>query len=471
MSTTDAAPAPAHTGPAVDLTSQLLAEHVVTRAFASADDAGWWHVRRAIVDTVAVAVAGRSEPAVTKLLAVHGTPALTPWAVPTEANRPDDVARVNGTAGHALDFDDAAHDVNGHPSVVLVTAVLAMASDDDTLSAVTEAYAVGHEVWAMLAEALPGDEHYAKGWHATSSMGTVAAAAAVARLLGLDVERTRMALGTAASMSAGSRQAFGSMTKPFHAGMAAANGVLAARLGEAGFTSDDHQVEGPFGYLALLGADGVARQPVHPPTGPALLSRVGVNIKRYPCCYFAHRAIDAAVQLRDEGLDAADVADVEVVVQPEGLAALPHTRPSTGLQAKFSMQYCIAAGLTGGVPTLADFEDAATGRAELTDLLPRIRPREAATPPVGPAEYPGRFAVVRATTHDGEVREVRVDTAIGDARRPLSDEDLRVKAASCLRTGGVGEADVDVALEHLAALDPAMTVDDGLGPVFTASQG
>jgi len=237
-----------------ELTTALLARHISTRRFGTPKDAGWRHLRRAMLDTYAVAVAASGEPVVEKLGRVLGGTAATAaiWAAPGAGSRADDVALVNGTAAHALDFDDVSPAVRGHPSVVLLPAILAAASPESTMREVNEAYAVGFEAGALLSQALPGTEHYARGWHATATLGTVMAAAAVARLRGFEPDRVAAALGVAASMAAGSRQNFGTMTKPLHAGLAARNGVLAADLAGEGCTADAAAVEGPFGFLALF---------------------------------------------------------------------------------------------------------------------------------------------------------------------------------------------------------------------------
>ena len=161
-------------------------------------------------------------------------------------------ALANGTMGHALDYDDMGG--FGHPSVVLVPAVLAIgesmgASGKDILTA----YVVGFEVAACLRQQLW--THYLRGWHATGNFGSLGAGAAVARLLKLDVHQVRMVLGIAASLAGGLRQNFGTMTKPLHAGQAAANGIKAALLTQAGFTADENIIETPLGFVKVFGHD------------------------------------------------------------------------------------------------------------------------------------------------------------------------------------------------------------------------
>lgn len=443
------------------LTTALLAQHVSGRRFDTPNDAGWPHVRRALLDTYGVAVAATREPVVEKLRRVlgGGFGVLGSWATTGARARADDVALINGTAAHALDFDDVSPAVRGHPSAVLLPAILAVAGPESTLLDVGEAYAIGFEVGALLSQALPGGEHYARGWHATATLGTLMAGAAVARLRAMDPDGVATVLGIAASMASGSRQNFGTMTKPLHAGMAARNGVLAAALAEEGLTADASQIEGPFGFLALFKGESTPG-PVQLPAGPALLSDVGLNVKRHPCCYFTHHAIDATLSLRDADLKPGDVEAIDVEVQPRGLTALPYDRPATGLEAKFSMPYCVSAALVGGVLTLGDFTDEAVRRSEVTRLMERVRCRESAPPHGGTGHGAERYAVVTARTRSGTTLQRRVEITIGDARRPLSEENLVSKVRSCLAAGRL--EDRDGICEELVTLQPSMTVEQGL---------
>src|SRR5216684_4730391 len=176
---------------------------------------------RAVIDTVGVAVAGRQESCFTILAETFGPGAATGEAtvLPTRTRTSAaQAALLNGTAGHALDFDDVTDELKGHPSVVLVSALLALAEvRGRTGREFLEAYVVGFETACAIARGLPVQPHYRKGWHATATVGVVAAAAGAGRLLRLDETSMRNALGTAASMASGSRQNFGTMTKPLHA--------------------------------------------------------------------------------------------------------------------------------------------------------------------------------------------------------------------------------------------------------------
>ncbi len=216
---------------------------------------------------------------------------------------PSLAALVTGTAGHALDFDDANLAMHGHPSVPILPVILALGEDKKISGQkALEAYVVGFEVETKvgIATAIP---HYLSGWHTTGTLGALGAASAAAKILGLNVERTKMALGIAASLASGLRQNFGSMTKPFHAGHAAWAGLIAAQLASAGFTADANIMETPLGFANVFCGPGKykfegAIDKLGNPYG--LLELGGLMIKKYPCCAEAHRAIDALLQLIEQ---------------------------------------------------------------------------------------------------------------------------------------------------------------------------
>jgi 2-methylcitrate dehydratase PrpD len=415
---------------------------------------------RAFVDTVGVLFAGRNEPAVhvladSVLAEQGGGPARS---VATGRNLPATTAALlDGTAGHALDYDDVDDALYGHPSTVLVPAVLALG---DTLGSSGEemvlAYRRGLETARALAAALGIEAHYAAGWHSTSTIGTLAAAAASARLLGLAPLAVQHCLGLAASMAGGSRQNFGTMTKPLHAGLAAERGILAAQLAARGFTADPDQLEGPMGFLALYGPGA----PSPEPTGAA-----GLNVKLYPCCYATHCAIDAALELRPSVGGAGDITGIAVTARPGGLAPLIHHRPVDGLQAKFSLEYAVAAALLDGPVTLASFTDDRAGRPDVQELLRRVEIHATDEPPTGPPRWGSPFpAIVTIRRRTGEALTARVDQPAGHATRPVTDGQLRAKFAGCLAAGGVAAdpAEAYEVLRHLRRQPSAKAVVDVL---------
>ncbi|SDG24922.1 MmgE/PrpD family protein [Pseudonocardia oroxyli] len=394
------------------------------------DEAGAALVGRAVADTVAVMLAGAHEPAPVGLREALTPPPGPAFVVGVRGRTaPDHAALLNGAAAHALDFDDVCHSVKGHPSTVLVPALLAVADRTaPTGRDLVDAYGVGLDVGAAVWSGF-GPDHYARGWHATSTVGVVAATAGVARLLRLSAAQVGHALGVAASFAGGLRQNFGTDTKVLHAGIAAEGAVRACLLGAAGVTSEGAALGGPLGMLHVLGA-GDVEGALGALAGPSVLTgRRGLNVKRYPCCYFAHRAVDAVLELPVPVPD--DVAWIEVTVPPGSLSALKYDDPHTGLEGKFSGPYVIAAAMLQRELTLADFTDAAVARPGVRELARRVRWSESPTPPLGAAEWQDGYAVVRVEHRDGRVDQTRVDVPRGHAQNPLDDHEIEAKFRSC----------------------------------------
>ena len=400
----------------------------------------WDLAERAVVDTVAVTLAAALDPTVVALLGgvgddLRGGPASV-WARGLDGDSRT-AALVNGNGAHALDFDDVDDQMIGHPSAVLVPAVTAMGEEVGASGEkVVESYWVGLAVSRALAAALDIDRHYQAGWHSTGTIGAVATAAAGVRLRGLSVDQARHSLGIAGSLAAGSRQNFGTMTKPLHAGVAAANGILATKLGGAGFTADTSQLEQPLGYLALHDA-----APGHRRVEPERMAEPALNVKLHACCYYIHAAADAMLDLAAAGLQPHEVRRVVVTGPPDGFGALIHHRPHTGLEGKFSMEYAMAACLLDRSLGLTVFTDASVNRPEAQRLIETVDLETSVTPPLGRPEWEWGYAVLRVETIDGRLFTHRVDKPRGHASRPLDEADLRKKFDDCLAYGGFGPAD------------------------------
>jgi len=276
-----------------------------------------------------------------------------------------------------------------------------------------------------------GGPHFALGWDATSTLGTLGAAAACSRLLRLDAAQTQTALGIAASLASGVRQNFGTMTKPLHTGWAARNGVVAAVLAAGGLTADARALEGENGFLRAMsgGAEIDAAAAVRDLGEPWEIISPGIAVKLYPCCYATHRAIDAAVAIRGaSGAAIADAERVEVVVTPGTLSPLIRRLPETGLEAKFSMQYCVAAALIDGDVCFGTFGEAAVARAEVRRLMACVEVSEAG--PQGQFPIAGS-ATVTLYTADAVKHSRTVETPRGDPRNPLTWEQLVAKFRDC----------------------------------------
>ncbi|WP_223124144.1 MmgE/PrpD family protein [Nocardioides marmotae] len=450
---------PVHPG----ATAALVA--FVTERDRPADPATRAALRDLVVDTVGVAVAGRTTEPVRLLEdwlreeepaergAVRpGTAAA--WGSPRRLG-PADAALVNGTAAHALDWDDAAPSMAMHPAAVLLPTLFALAARRPVSGPELDAaYCVGSAVFRAVSETLPHALHYGRGWHNTSTTGRLAATAAGAHLLGTPPATTAHAIGMAASMAAGSLANFGSMTKPMHAGLAARDAVMALGLASRGFTANPAQLEARGGFLHLFGEYDAG-----------LAARLGERlehwatawvhdfaIKPYPSCFATQRAIDAARELRAElaaqGSGPADVARVEVSLEHGGTRPLRDAPPRTGLEAKFSVEYTVALALVAGDVVLDDFTDAALARPDVAALAPRVHLSERP-----PAEGPGH-TVVRVHTAAGRVLERTVHHSRGDAHNPLTAPELAAKFRQC------AGPDSDAWFEQLRAVpDAASTAD------------
>jgi 2-methylcitrate dehydratase PrpD len=250
-----------------------------------------------------------------------------------------------------------------------------------------------------------------------------------------------MALGIAASLAGGLQQNFGTMTKPLHAGWAARSGVVAAELAGRGFTADPRALEGesgqtparPGGFLrAMSGGAEVDLEPLAALGDPFEITSSGIGVKLYPCCYAVHRSLDAALDLRARHrIDAGSIARIEVEVSRGALLPLREEPPATGLEGKFSLQYCLAVALSDGRVGLASFRDEAVRRPTVRELMAKVEAREGAEPGAFPI---GGHAEVRIALKDGSEHSLRVDIPRGDPSRPLPWDELAEKFRDCAAT-------------------------------------
>jgi 2-methylcitrate dehydratase PrpD len=305
--------------------------------------------RQCILDYLGVALAGAADPLVRILLDEMAEAGGSPQAstighcmrLPALS-----AALVNGAAAHALDFDDVNMAMPGHPSVAILPGLLALAEFKGSSGReVITAFVAGYETACRIGAALqPG--HYNLGFHSTSTVGSFGAAAACARLLGLDTETIAMALGIAGTQAAGLKSQFGTMCKPFHAGKAAQNGLLAARLAERGFSSRTDLVECVQGFALTHGPDFVPEAALATPeTGFHVLANL---FKYHAACYFTHAPIECARRLRDEHRLTPDaIAGIIVKIDASCDRVCNIRVPVDGLQSKFSLRQTVAMALAG----------------------------------------------------------------------------------------------------------------------------
>lgn len=413
-------------------------------------------VARAVLDTVAVGIAARDEPAArlaVRRARAQGDGPCTLWtASGTSRVREEEAAWANGVIAHVLDFDDVTSPMRGHPSVAMLPAIFALAEAENlSVDEVTVAYVAGFEVIAALSVAMAAP-HYALGWHSTATIGAIGAAAACARLLRLDEARVAHAIGLAVTQAAGTRASFGTMAKSVQAGNANLTGLRAARLAEIGFDAAPDTLGGALGFACLSGGGALAL----PQVGErGALLRYGLEVKKYPLCYATHRALDAVLELRAaHGLTLDAVEAVHVHASPGALAPLIHHRPMTGLDAKFSMEYAMTAALADGTLRLASFDDAAVRRPTIQTFLPCVTADEAE------GELLPRWAEVSLQLKDGRALSLRRQALRGGAEDPLSNAELLAKAADCFVHGGGA---VTGAAALLAAFeDPRLAVRSAL---------
>jgi aconitate decarboxylase len=384
-------------------------------------------------DCVGVLIAGLREPVTAVVARAFGIPldipAMARFAGP--AVRAPDRALLYGTAAHALDYDDTA--LSGHPSAVLVPAILAEAEEVGADGpAMIAAYVAGYEVWAELISR-EQDQHHRKGWHPSAVFGAIAAAGASAVLRQLDPEQASRAAGIAASLAGGVVANFGSMTKPYQVGRAAQSGLIATRLAQAGMTASDDAIEHDLGFLRAISPHGSVDTRSATKLGlDWRIARIGINIKLYPMCYATHRSIDAMLDLcHANRLRDVDIASVDVELGEAQAAMLRNHRPQNGLDAKFSLEFALASAVVAGRCTSAELSDAFVRRPEVQRFFSKVRVSTIAEKdPDDPAFSP--FDRLYVALRDGRrLASEAVYHPRGHFRRPIDREGLWRKFQDC----------------------------------------
>ncbi|HEY7712640.1 MAG TPA: MmgE/PrpD family protein [Candidatus Entotheonella sp.] len=409
--------------------------------------------KRALLDTIGVTLAGYGEESaqiITAWAAEHEAKPVATVLGSATGTSPALAALVNGTMGHALDFDDVTFHMRGHPSVPIVPVVLALGEATGASGAeVLTAFIVGVEVEAKVGKAMTA-AHVRRGWHPTAIIGSLGAAAAAANLLNLNGAQTQIALGIAASKAAGLRKNFGTMTKPLHAGEAARSGVEAAQWAQRGFTADANVLDDRFNYFEVFAGDHEfnAEMVVQDFGAPYEVVSPGIGVKPYPACRQMHRSIDAMLELiQTHGFTADEVAEIVCETSERALSFLVHHRPQTGLEGKFSMEYAMAASVLHGKMGLAQFSDASVRDPRAQDLVQRVHYEH---PDAGQPEWDMTLPdIVRVELRDGRQLSQRVDTPKGDPTLPLSWDELVAKFHDCA-TSLLPEAKRTAAVQQIA---------------------
>ncbi len=402
--------------------TQILADFVATHPSHGWSDGVENEAHRTLLNWIGCAIGASRHPTVEAALAAMLE--LAPAAQATILGRSERVdigsaALLNGITSHTFDFDDTHLKTVIHPAGPVASAALALAEHigasgrrlvDATILGIDVACRIGNMIYP---------DHYDRGWHITGSTGMLGAAAACARLIGLDARKTAMALGIAASQPVGVREQFGTMTKPFHPGAAARVGLASALMAKHGFTASARAIEAPRGLAQTFSTKCNWSE-----ITDALGVRFEISFNTYKpfaCGIVIHPAIDGCVQLRDaHALQAGDIERVLLRVHPLVLELTGKTAPTVGLEGKFSVYHACAAGLLFGQAGEAEFSDAIVARADVIALRDRIEA-------IVDTAIDEDAADITVTRRDGRTVHLFVAHAVGSLQRPMSDADLARK--------------------------------------------
>lgn len=406
------------------------------------------------IDTLGVILAGSTEPAariVQGLCVKEGGYARCRILGTSLRTSTASAAMANGTAAHALDYDDTCFVSLAHPSAPLVAATLAIgelagASGRELL----DAYVVGFEIECALGR-VANPWHYDRGWHCTSTLGSIGAAAAAARLLHLDATQATHALSLAASQACGVKENFGTMAKPLHAGLAARNAVTAVLLAADGCTASADGIDGPQGFVAATSGAVRPRSDIRSNTGWEIL-RTGITVKQYPSCAATHPTLDALIALqRTHGFHHDSVQAIDVTVDPVVPSVLIHPRARTGLEAKFSMPFCSAAAVVLGTVDITAFDEERLTDPAIRRLAARVTMHvDESLLAAGPPLTQARVAVKLT---DSRTLTAQASGARGYPDAPLTTDELNAKFRGCARRIAMSDAWIDATLSELHRLE------------------
>ncbi len=406
-----------HAPPVTRMLAELVAQHP-SRGWSDAVDHA---AHRTFLNWLGCAVGAAQHESVNAALAAVQMLQPAPQASVLGRNEKVDMASaalLNGISSHTFDFDDTHLKTIIHPAGPVASALLALAEHQGSSGrALIDALVLGIDVSCRIGNAMYPD-HYDRGWHITGSTGSVGAAAGCARLLGLNVDQTAMALGIAASQPIGMREQFGSMTKPFHPGGAARAGLMSALLAQQGFSASPRALEAPRGMMQTISTKNDWSE---------ITSELGQRFeiafntfKPFACGIVVHPGIDGCAQLRAQGVRPEHIASLEIKVHSLVLELCGKKEPVDGLQAKFSIYHGCAAGLTFGFAGEDEFSDAVVTRADMVALRRKV----VATVDDSIDEA---AADITAVMQDGSRVHVRVEHAIGSLQNPMTDAQLEAK--------------------------------------------
>lgn len=426
--------------------------------------------KKCIADTVGVTMAGVNEPPAeivrdyVSALAADGEATV----IGQESTFPPEYAAlVNGVQGHAIDYDDVTYyTFSLHPSVTLVPTLLSVGEETHaTGEELVAAFVAGFESEIRMPGGV-GGQLMENGYHPTPVVGTFGSTVVAAKLFGLSDEHTRHAIGIAASLYSGLTENFGTMTKPLHAGLPNLNGIRAVNLAKRGFTANDRIMENPSGpWLYPYEEYNLAEWTAD--LGDTWYTAQGIGIKIYPTCGCTHGGIDAARDIHEGIDDGATIESITTYSTPAGHDQLKYHDPQTPLEAKFCMEYCVAAGLIDGNVNLAHFTEESVQRADIQQLVDRSDHRQDESLAADGYVSGGFPARVEVALTDGQTitREVLQPTGTADVE--VTDDELETKFRNCVRKGGGEEAMADELFDSLMDIEAVEDINSLTGQMAT----
>jgi 2-methylcitrate dehydratase PrpD len=349
-----------------------------------------------------------------------------------------EAALVNGTSGHADDYDDTQlstspdriYGLLTHPTVPVLAASLAVGEETScTGKQLLDAFITGFEVECKIAEAI-NPEHYKRGFHTTGTIGAFGACAASSRLLELKEEQLRYAIGITASMSSGIRANFGTMTKPLHAGRAASNGVTAATLAKIGFTADENALDGKWGFMNILGGGAEPEKIVDKLGNPYSIVTPGASIKMYPCGSLGQPSMDALLEIVSENdLKPDDVREIRLRAGRNILEPLRYEQPEDDLQAKFSLQFGLSSILLRRRAGLREYTKEYVNSPEVRETMGKVK--TILDPKIEEMGTDKMRSALEVELRNGRTFRRFADTARGTTERPLREAELDEKFRDC----------------------------------------
>ena len=421
--------------------TQEVAEFVAGADYASLPSDVVRRAKEAIVDSLAVALAGSQSHEAQILQRYHQELGLSGQAtvVGTSLSLPAPFAAMaNGVSGHAMDYDDTqlssspsrVYGLLTHPTVPVLSAAMAVAEEVGAGGReLLAALCIGVEVACKLAETI-SPQHYKNGFHSTGTIGIFGASAASARLLELPLEKTRHALGIAASKSAGIRVAFGTMTKPYHSGAAAQNGVVAARLASLGYLTDPDALDGQWGFFQVLGG-GCDPELLRGRLGsPHSYVQPGISIKPYPCGSLAHPSMDTFLELVQEyDVKPGDVEEIRLGTSSNVLSALRYPQPQSELEAKFSIPFSLAILMLKRHAGIQEYTTKVVQRPDVQMMMGRVKPY--LHPEIEARGFDRIRSLIEIRLKDGRTLTREAHTSRGTPERPMTHDELEEKFRQC----------------------------------------